>query len=123
MTTLAAVFGLFMVSLGLLAMASPRSMFRFAERFQTQAGLYAAMAIRLVMGVTLILAAPESHVPQALRILGAIVFVSGMITPFIGVERVKRIVAWWGARPSIFQQAWAALALTLGAFIVWAVAL
>ena len=43
------------------------------------------------MGVALILAAPESHFPQVFRVLGAFVFVSGVITPFIGVERVKRI--------------------------------
>lgn len=48
-------------------------------------------------------------------------FVSGIITPFIGVERAKRIVAWWATKPAIFQRAWAAMALTLGAFIVWAV--
>lgn len=121
MTTLAAVLGLFMVTLGLLAMASPALMLRFAGRFQTQAGLWAAMVIRLVMGVVLILAAPDSRVPQALRILGAIVFVSGVITPFIGVERVKRIIAWWTARPVIFQRGWASIALAFGAFIVWAV--
>lgn len=123
MTIVAMLFGLMMVGLGVTAMASPRTMLHFAERFQTQAGLYAAMAIRLAMGTVLILVAPNSRVPQALRILGAIVFVSGMITPFIGVERVKRIIAWWTTRPAFFQRAWAAMALTLGAFVVWAVAM
>lgn len=122
MSVLAALFGLFVFGTGLVAIASPRTILRFAERFQTQAGLYAAMAIRLGMGATLIVAAPDSRLPQALRVLGAIVFAAGVITPFLGVERVERIVAWWSARPALFQRAWAALPLAFGAFVVWAVA-
>lgn len=39
MTILAAVFGLFMVALGLVAMTSPQLMLRFANQFTTQAGV------------------------------------------------------------------------------------
>lgn len=123
MSKLVVVFGLSMVALGLVGVIKPALLLRLVGRFQTQAGLYAAMAIRLAMGLALFLAAPESHVPHVFRALGAFVFASGVITPFIGIERVKRIVAWWTARGTVFQRAWGCLALAFGVFILWAIAL
>lgn len=121
MTILVMIFGLLLIAMGLTAMISPGLLLRYSDQFLTQTGLYAAMIIRLVMGVVLILAAPETRVPQALTVFGVIIFISGVITPLIGLERARRMVAYITSKPLTFQRVWASMALAIGLFLIWAV--
>jgi hypothetical protein len=43
------------------------------------------------------------------------------MTPFFGVERTQAILDWWSAQGTAFARTWAAFALILGLFIVYAV--
>lgn len=120
MTVIALGFSVFVAALGLLGLASPSLILRFSEPFQTPAGLYLAAALRLIMGAALFFAAPESRAPEALRVLGVIIIVAGVITLLFGPERFHRLLDWWSARGSGFKRAWAAVALALGLFLMYA---
>ena len=83
------------------------------------AGLLVAGLIRIVIGVALVLAAPASRAPRGLRLFGAFVVLAGLATPFVGTEHVRSIVDWWSGRGAVFMRAWAALALAIGATLVF----
>jgi hypothetical protein len=120
MTAIALVFSVFVAALGAVGLVSP-SRIRSVERyFQTPAGLYFAAAVRLVMGVAVFFAAPASRAPEILRILGVVIFVAGVITLLLGLERFRGLVAWWSARGSGFVRAWAAVALAFGLLLAYA---
>lgn len=87
----------------------------------TPVGLYAIGALRVGMGIVLILAARNSRAPKALRVLGVVVLVAGFATPIFGVER-SRAVADWAVRhaPAIPLAAGVVL-LALAGFIAFAV--
>jgi hypothetical protein len=53
------------------------------------------------------------------RILGVIIFVSGLATLFM---RLERFLESWTARSPALQRAWCALAFVLGLFLIYAVA-
>src|SRR5512140_1906462 len=57
----------------------------------TPVGLYVIGALRVGMGIVLILAARNSRAPTALRVIGAVVFVAGLATPLFGVERSRAV--------------------------------
>lgn len=101
---------------------SPRTLLGIVRRFQTRAGLYAAAGLRLVLGAALVLAAPTSRAPDVVRILGVLIFASGLVTPWLGLARFRTLLAWWSGRGRGFMRAWAALALVLGLFLAYAVA-
>jgi len=122
MSVLVAFFGLFMGTLGLLGMALPERLTSFARPWQTPTGLYVAAALRLVMGLALFLAAPDSRVPATLRVLGIVILVAGLATPFFGLERSRRVLEWWAARSPAFKRAWAGCALAFGLLLLYAVA-
>lgn len=122
MSRVVLAFGLLLVALGIFGALAPATLLRLSRPLRTRYGLYLAAAIRLAMGSALVLYAPSSRVPVPLTVLGALVFLGGVVTPFIGVDRLEGIVAWWSSRATVFQRAWACLALAFGAFIVWAVA-
>jgi hypothetical protein len=122
MAYIALILSLFVAALGAIGIVSPERLLRIVRRFQTQAGLYAAAILRIVLGVALFVAAPASRSPEVVSIVGILSFVSGFFTPLFGLERFRRILNWWSTRPPVFQRVWAALALALGLFLAYAVA-
>ncbi len=122
MSLLIALFGLFIVILWGLGIVSPERLIRFARYWQSPTGLYLASAFRIVLGVLLFLAAPGSRAPTMLRILGVVIFVAGLVTPFFGLERFHKLLEWWAERGPAFKRTWAGCALAFGLLLVYAVA-
>lgn len=86
--------------------------------------IYAATVIRVGVGVGIILfgAAPASRFPRVLRVLGILVLIGGLLTPFVGAWGSKAIIDSWIEGGSALVRIWAAFALALGGFIVYATA-
>lgn len=122
MAWLALTLSLVFAALGALGVASPPRLLDLVRRFQSPAGLYVAAVIRLIFGAALFLAAPGSRAPATVQVLGVLVFLAGLVTPFFGVERFRRILAWWSARGAAFVRAWAVFALAFGLLLAYAVA-
>ena len=102
-------------------MVAPDVLAATVRGFASPVGLWVAAALRVVLGLALVLAAPASRAPRVLRPLGAVVVVAGILTPFVGVERARAMLAWSSGQGPAFMSALASLALVFGGFIVWAV--
>src|SRR5262249_31258099 len=98
----------------------PAALIGIARDFTTPVGLYAAAGLRILLGISLLLAASTSRAPAVIRVLGTVVLVAGFVTPFFGPERARAIVAWWSSQGSFLVRSWAEFALALGCFLVWA---
>lgn len=120
MNALVMLFGALLCAAGVWVIAQPRSFTSFLTRLQVPGALWSIAALRIVMGVTFVLAAPPSRLPIFLEVLGWVAVVSGLITPFFGGERFGRLLAWWTARPIGFIRAWGAVALVIGGAVVFA---
>ena len=122
MSVIVSLFGLVIAALGILGVIRPGSLIHFVSAaWQTRAGLYLAITLRLVLGVALIGAASGSRFPDALGILGLISIVAALVASSVGFERLRTFVRWWAARPSGFVRAWALVAAGFGVFLVYAV--
>ncbi len=120
MILVALVLSVFIVALGVFGIIAPSRLLAVARSFQTPAGLYFAAAFRFVLGVALLLAARTSRSPQLVYLLGLIILIAGLMTPFFGLERFRRLLDWWSAQGPVFKRIWAGLAFALGAFLVYA---
>ena len=89
--------------------------------FATPGRQHAAGAVRLVMGLVLILAAAGSRWPNVLRALGVLMCLQALSATFMGPDRARAILEWETVHPALLQ-AGAVVALISGAFIVFAVA-
>ena len=121
MAVVALVLSLFVATLGAAGIVFPTKLLGFVRRFQSPAGLYGAAALRIVLGTALLVASGASRAPGAVRIAGAIIFVSGIVTPFFGVERFRRILDWWSSRGTVFLRMWGGVALAIGLLLAYAV--
>jgi uncharacterized membrane protein YidH (DUF202 family) len=120
MTVLALAFSLLIFTLGAVGLVSPSRVVRVARYFATPAGFYFAAAVRVVMGLALLFAAPASRAPGILRILGVVIIVAGVITFFVGLERFRRLIDWWSAKGPTLARAQAAFAVALGLLLAYA---
>ncbi len=121
MTYLVLILCLRVAGMGALGVLSPARLLSILRLYETPWGLHVAAAVRVVLGVTLFLAAPTSRLPEFLRIFGIVAVAAGVLTPLLGLARISRAVEWWAARPTIVFRLWAALALALGVFLAWAI--
>ena len=108
-------------AMGVLGLIAPDRLVRFIRSGQTTAGLYFATALRLVLGVALFSAASSSKAPGLLLIVGIVFIVTGLATPFIGIERFRAVLDGWSALGSGFIRAWACYLLVLGLLLAYAV--
>jgi hypothetical protein len=119
MPVAALVIGLLIIVQGVVGLVAPEFFLRLIQSIQTPPIIYFAAVVRIAFGIVLVLAAPLSRAPIALRILGALIVLGGAMTPFFGVRLADIILGWWSQGPGIIR-AWATAALVLGVFIVYA---
>lgn len=107
----------FFIGVGIVGLVSPDSLMAIRQQF-TAAELYAAIAVRVAMGLALILFAPASRAPKTLYALGAMSCMQGL-AGLIGLDRVRTLQDWEAANPALLR-AGAMLALTTGGFLAFA---
>lgn len=122
MKAVALVFGVFVAAVGLVGVVAPDALLRIGEYLATPGWIYISSALRVAFGLVLIRVAPVSRAPTALRVLGVITLIAGLITPFVGVDRAHAILEWSRAEGHAIVRFWAALAVIFGGFITYAVA-
>jgi len=115
------VLSIVIAVVGAVGIVVPASLLTVAGLFVTPAGLYAAAAFRLVLGTAVFVAAPTSRTPTLFRVLGVIIIVGGLVTPLLGVERARMILAWWAGQGSVFLRVWGGVALAFGLFLAYAI--
>ncbi len=121
MPVAALAIGLLIIAQSIVGLVAPEFFLRLIQSIQTPPIIYFAAAVRIAFGIVLVLAAPLSRAPIALRILGMLIVLGGVITPFFGVQLAETVLGWWSQSAGIVR-AWAAAALALGVFIVYATA-
>ena len=122
MTIVAVILSLLIAALGVLGIVAPGRLVAVGRSVQTPAGLYFAGAFRVLLGLVLFFAAPDSRAPGALRILGVIIVAGGIATPLIGLERSRKLIDWWAKKGSLFLRFWGGVACGFGLWLAYTVA-
>jgi len=122
MRSLTLLVALFIVAVGMAGVIAPDNLVTVGRYVITPVGLYAVAALRVGIGLVLMLVAPISRAPKTLRAIGAVVLVAGLATPSFGVERARAVLDWEVSQGTALIRIGAALVLTIGAFLAFAVA-
>ena len=112
---------LFTVGIGVVGLVSPDSVTAARRHyFATPTGLYTAAAVRLAMGLMVILGATASRAPKTLRLLGALMCMQGLSATILGPEHARTVLEWEIMRPALLR-AGAIVSLATGVFMVFSV--
>jgi hypothetical protein len=121
-TFAALLVAVFTIVVGTVGLVSPDGL-TAARRlyFATPVGLYAAGAVRLAMGLVVILGAPASRAPRTLRVLGAVMCLQALTATLLGPERARAVLEWEAMQGAALLRVGAAVAVASGGFIAFAV--
>jgi hypothetical protein len=113
---------IFTIVVGIVGIVSPDSVTMVRRlSFATPGRLYAAGALRVVMGLVIILAAPTSRAPKILRALGGLMCMQGLAATLVfGPHRARAIMEWETMQGTAVLRVGAAVALAAGIFMVFA---
>lgn len=122
MDLVAGILGLLVAGFGFLGVFFPSRLIAFIARSQSQAALYVASFVRLVLGIALVLSAAGSRAPGLLQFLGVVLIIAAIATPLVGLRRFEALLRWWSENDDAYLRAYSLVLLALGASIVWALA-
>ena len=115
--------GLFIGALVILgsaiSFAAPDLRLSLEDSVITPAGLIAIAALRIAIGLVFVLAAPASRAPRTLRVLGLIVIIAGVMTPWFGVARSRAVLNWLASAGPLLMHLDSVVGMAIGGFLVW----
>jgi hypothetical protein len=118
----ALLVAIFTIVVGLVGLISPDSGTTVRRLyFATPVGLYAAGALRVAMGLVVILCAPASRAPKTLRALGALMCMQALAATLLGPDRARAVLEWETMQGTALLRVGAAVALASGGFVAFAV--
>jgi hypothetical protein len=117
----ALLVALFTVVIGIGGLISPESGTDIRRLyFATPVRLYAAAAVRVAMGLVVILSATTSRAPKTLRALGALMCMQGLSATLLGPEHARTVLEWETRQGPVLLRVGAAVALAAGGFMAFA---
>jgi hypothetical protein len=119
-TRAALLIGVLILAQGIYGLATPDGFLALVAYFQGPPIIYLAAVIRFAIGVVLVLAARSSRHALALRILGLMIAIGGVLTPFFGMQFADVVLGWWVNGGSAVVRLWALGSGLLGVFIIHA---
>ena len=116
----ALLVALFTVAVGVLGLVSPAGVTAVRRQyFATPTALYTAAAVRVAMGLVVILSAKASRAPKTLGLLGAVMCLQGLSASLLGPQHARTVLEWETMQP-VLLRAGATVALASGVFMVFA---
>jgi hypothetical protein len=101
------------VGIGIAGLVSPDSVMSVRREYAASwLGLHSAGAVRMAMGLVLIMFAPSSRAPKMLWLIGAVMCLQGFVPQFYSVSRAQALLEW--------EATWGATLLRVGAFVALA---
>jgi len=123
--TLAFVPGLFIATVGAVGVLAPSILVWIAHHSETTAAFYFVATVRIAFGLVLISAASTSRAPNAVRVLGYVILVAGIVTGLmglLGIGRGRAMIESWVQQGAGVIRLTGVLLFALGGFIAHACA-
>ena len=118
MRLLGLVIGAVVILVSAISFAVPDLKLSLERSAMTPTGLYAIAVLRIAIGLVFVFAAPASRTPRTVRVLGLVVIIAGLTTPWFGVTRAQAVVNWLASAGPLLMRLDAGAGMALGGFLV-----
>ena len=119
MLALIALVGILIVFACTYGMANPAGLLAGVRRFANPAGYRFAIAVRVVLGIAALVAAPASRAPLFLYLVGGIALVAAAVLLVIGLPGYHRIMDRVDGFPPAFLRTGLVLGMAFGVSLIW----
>ena len=119
MRWLGLVIGALVILASAISFAVPDQRLSLERSLMTPTGLFAISTLRIAIGLVFVFAAPASRAPRTLRVLGLIVIIAGLMTPWFGVARAQGVLNWLASAGPMLMRLDAGVGMAIGGFLVY----
>ena len=119
MIALALILCAAIAGMGVVMIIRPALAHDLTRLFADKTGMWIATAIRAVLALGLLAAASDSKAPMLLRLLGLLILIVAIVMPILGLDRHRRLIDWWLARPRTIQILCGAAAFVFGIGLIY----
>ena len=119
MRCLGLVIGVLVILVSAISFAVPDVKLSLERSTMTPTGLYAIAVLRIAIGLVFVFAAPASRAPRTLRVLGLVVIIAGLMTPWFGVTRAQATLNWVASAGPSLTRLDACVGMAMGGFLVY----
>ena len=84
-------------------------------------GMFVAIGVRVILGVALIVAAPDSLTPRLFLVIGCLSLLAAIALPFIGRKNVAKLLRRLRRWPVYVVQGWLVFGAAFGAYLIYVV--
>ena len=119
MRVLALIIGVVALLVSAVSFAVPDPRLALERSVMTASGLYVIGVVRIVIGLVFVFAASASRAPRTLRVLGLIVIIAGLSTPWFGVDRAQAVLNWVASAGPLLMRLDAVVGIAIGGFLMY----
>lgn len=116
------LFGITICLLSLWGILFPNRLIKLVKGVMHEGwGMYIAVLARLLLGVSLILAASDSKFPMTFEILGWVTLVAAVVLLFVGRDRISALIAWFERCSNSLIRLWMLFGVVFGGFFIYGI--
>jgi hypothetical protein len=117
------LFGIVVCGISIWAIFVPERLLQMIMAINDKRVTYlVAVGVRLLLGVTLVLAAPDSAFPGVFEVIGWLTIFAAVILSLLGKGLQRKLAAWFSGLSRLAIRGWLLLAIAFGLFLVAGVA-
>lgn len=121
MIALALILCAAIAAMGVIVIVKPALAHDLTRLFADKRGMWIAASIRAVLALGLLAAAGESKAPMLLRLFGLLILIVAIVLPILGLDRHRRMIDWWLARPRTVQIMCGSAAFVFGVGLIYVI--
>jgi hypothetical protein len=114
----ALIIGVLVAAIGIFGLAAPEEFVPLIGEAQKRLTIYGIAAVRVAIGVVLLLAAGTSRAPFLLGAIGIVIMLGGFATLFMPGPLRQSVERWMADGSLTALRTWCVVALVLGVFVV-----
>ena len=119
MIALALILCAAIAATGVIIIVKPVLIHDLSRLLMDKTGMWIATVIRAVLALGLLAAAGDSKAPMLLRILGLLILIVAIAIPILGLDRHRRMIEWWLARPRMVEMLCGLVAFVFGVGLIY----
>ena len=120
--TIILLFGITMCAVCVLSIYSPNRLVKVVKTVGGKTwGIFVAIIVRLLLGMVLILLAPDTRFPVIFMVLGALFILSAIIIQFVGRNRINLLMTWIERLPPLSIRLWLLLGIAFGSLLIYGI--
>lgn len=120
MVILVKFFGILIAAMGIMFMASSKTLERYMAFWRSKKRLFIGGIVSILFGVVFLLAAPQCRLSGLITVFGVWAIVKGVLLFMIPQDKITAYLDWWMKKPNTTIRLLGLFSIAIGILFIYA---